>query len=81
MTFPVTSKPTPPTVFNLQALDWIYCEEKTSVHTGISMLTFKWLFFFDIFKVAFAKKWQISKYSPKFINHYNWKKRYSSIRI
>ena len=28
VTFPITSKPTPPTVFNLQALDWVHCEEE-----------------------------------------------------
>ena len=81
--FPVTSKPTPPTVFNLQALDWVHCEEETGAHTGISWLTSELVdFILQIFKVVyFAKKLRISKYSPKFIIHYNWKKRYSSIHI
>ena len=35
-TNPVISKPTPSTVFNLQASNWVYCEEETSAHTGIS---------------------------------------------
>ena len=29
-----TQKPTPCTVFNLQASDWVYYEEETGVHTG-----------------------------------------------
>ena len=32
MTFPVTQKPTPPTVFNLQASDWVHCEEETGAY-------------------------------------------------
>ena len=30
--FPVTSKPTPPTVFSLQASDWVHCEEETGAY-------------------------------------------------
>ena len=41
MTFPVTSKPTSPTVFNLQASDWFHCEGKTGAHSEISQLTSK----------------------------------------
>ena len=70
VTFPVTSKPTPPTVFNLQALDYVHCEEETGVHTGISRRTSKFLYFFlQIFKVVyFAKKNMcILKNSIKFI--------------
>ena len=36
MTFPVTSKPTPPTVFNLQASDWVHCQEETGRDVEIS---------------------------------------------
>ena len=28
VTFSSTQKPTPPTVFNLQASDWVHCEER-----------------------------------------------------
>ena len=43
VTFLVTSKLTPPTLFNLQALEWIHCEEETDALTGISRLTSKLL--------------------------------------
>ena len=29
-----SQKHTPPTVFNLQAFDWVYYEEETGTHTG-----------------------------------------------
>ena len=63
--FLVTSKPTPPTVFNLQASDWVQCEEEIGAHTGISWRTSKFVHFFQIFKVVyFAKKnMRISKIS------------------
>ena len=82
ITFPVTSKPSAPTIFNLQASDWVHCEEETGVHTGISRQTSKFVLFFKQFFKLFilAKKW-ISTYWPKFIINYNWTKRYSSIRI
>ena len=35
--FSGTQKPTPPTFFNLQASDWVHCEEKTGEHKGKSM--------------------------------------------
>ena len=34
--FPVASKPTPPTVFNLQASDWVHCEEETGAYYQLS---------------------------------------------
>ena len=43
MTFPGTQKPTPPTVFNLQASDWVHCEEETGAHAGISRHTDKFV--------------------------------------
>ena len=39
-------KPTPPTVFNLQALDWDYCEEETSAYYQLSRITSKFVSFF-----------------------------------
>ena len=46
VTFPVTSKPTPPTVFNLQASDWVHCEEETGAYTQLSRNTYKLVSFF-----------------------------------
>ena len=46
VTFLVTSKPTPPPVFNLQASDLVRCEEEPGAHTGISQLTSKLVNFF-----------------------------------
>ena len=39
--FPVTSKPSPPTVFNLQASDYVHCEEETGVYAQLSRNTYK----------------------------------------
>ena len=51
-------KPTPPTVFNLQASDWVHCEDETGAHAELSQLTSKLVhFFLQILKVVcFAKK-------------------------
>ena len=43
---PVISKPTPPTVSNLQASNWVHCEEETSAHTKITRQTYKFIRFF-----------------------------------
>ena len=43
MTFPVTQKPTPSTVFNLQASDWVHCEEETGAYYQLSQFTYKFL--------------------------------------
>ena len=68
-----TQEPTPPTVFNLQASDWVYCEEETSAYYQLSRITSKFLrFFFIIIKVAFfaPKNTLFSKYSIEFIITY-----------
>ena len=68
MTFSGTQKPIPPTVFNLQASDWVYCDEETGTHMGKSCLTLNWsLFLKQIFKVVYLAKKnpQISKNSTK----------------
>ena len=53
VTFSGTQKPTPPTVFNLQASDWIHWEEETGVYYQLSQFTYKLVIFnFFIFKVA-----------------------------
>ena len=41
-----TQKPTPPTVVNLQALDWVHCEEETGAYYQLSRFTYKLVSFF-----------------------------------
>ena len=41
MMFLVTQKPTPRTVFNLQASDWVHCEEETGAYYQLSWFTYK----------------------------------------
>ena len=43
VTFSGTQKPTPPTVFNLQASDWVHCEEETGVYYQLSRFTYKFV--------------------------------------
>ena len=47
--FMVTSKPTPHTVFNLHAPDWVHCEEETVAYTQLSQNTYELV----IFKVVY----------------------------
>ena len=47
--FSGTQKPTPPTVLNLQASDWVHCEEETGAHAGIPRYTYKLIFFLLFF--------------------------------
>ena len=55
MTFSGTQKPTPLTVFNIQASDWVHCKEETGVYYQLSWHTYKLLK--KKIKVAyFAKK-------------------------
>ena len=68
------------TVFNLQALDWVHCEEETGAHTGISRLPSKLVSFFFILKLfILPKNKRISKNYVKFIIIFFFKNRYSSI--
>ena len=54
VTFLVTSKPTPPTVFNLQALDCFHYKEETRAYAQISRHTYKlFLKSLQIFKVVY----------------------------
>ena len=39
--FPVTSKPTPPTVFKLQASNWVHCEEERGAYYYLYRHTYK----------------------------------------
>ena len=68
--FPVTSKPTPPTVFNLQASDWVHCEEEMGAYAQMTFNTYK-LFkkFLQIFKIVYfaTKNSRILKNFIKFI--------------
>ena len=74
---PVTSKPTPPTVFNLQASDWVHCEEEIGAYYQLSQNTYKLVKKIQIFKVVYfaPKNKRISKNSIKFIIHFIFKKR------
>ena len=67
VTFPVTSKPTPPTVFNLQASDWVLCEEETGAYYQLSRHTYKLVKKLHILKIVYfaPKNTRISK------NHIN----------
>ena len=65
-----TSKPTPPTVFNLQASDLVHCEEETGAYYQLSWNTFKFvIFFYKLLKLFILQKKNayISKNSIKFI--------------
>ena len=65
--FRVTQKPTPPTVFNLQASDWVHCEEETGAYYQLSRFTYK-LLKKNLKVVYFVEKTtQFSKKSLKFI--------------
>ena len=77
--FPVTSKTTPPPVFNLQASDWVHCEEETGACHQSSRHTYKLVKkILQIFKVVyFAQKRVYFINSIKFIIHFfskrdNW---------
>ena len=54
-----TSKPTPPTVFNLQASNWVHCEEEMGAHCeeemgAMTRQTYKLIIFFkQIFKIVY----------------------------
>ena len=75
--FSGTQKPTPPTVFNLQALDLVYCEEETGSYYQLSRFTYKFVIFFYTFLTLFIlpKKYLLFKKFPKFIvNFFFFKK-------
>ena len=65
--FSNTQKPTPPTIFNLQASDWAHCEEETGVYYQLSQFTYKLVFFLNIFLKLFIlqKKHALFKKFPK----------------
>ena len=41
VTFSGTQKPKAPTVFNLQASDWVHCEEETGAYYQLARYTYK----------------------------------------
>ena len=66
VTFSGTKKIIEPTVFNLQASDWLHCEEETGAHLSMPQFPLNWLVFFIlILKVAYfgTKKYVIFKKS------------------
>ena len=67
VTFSGTQKPTLPTVFNLQASDWVHCEEKTGAYYQLSQFASKMVIFFYKFLKLFIlpKKYALFK---KFLN-------------
>ena len=56
MTFPITSKPTPRTVFDLDASDLVHCEEETGAYAQFIFYPYKFFFFIQSFKVYLSKK-------------------------
>ena len=80
MTFPVTQKPTPPRVFNLQALDWVHCEEETGAYYQLSRFTYKLVIvFFFKFKLLIFREKKKSKNSLKFIPFFLQKEKIGHI--
>ena len=68
VTFSRTKKIIEPTVFNLQALDWLHCEEEACAHLSMSQFSSKLVsFFILILKVAYfgTKKYVFFKKFPK----------------
>ena len=70
VTFSVTLKLTPPTVFNLQALDWVNCEEETGAYYHLSR--FSYLYIFNLKKtklklLIFRKKYTLFKKIAKIL--------------
>ena len=77
VTFSGIQNPLQPTVFNLQALDWVHCEEETGAHYQLSRHTYKFAFFFlQISKVSFfaAKKYADFKKFSKIYSFFCHKK-------
>ena len=60
--FTVTSEPTPPTVFNLQALDWVHCEEETGAYYQLSRNTYKSVKKIHFFFYSFLQKNKICEF-------------------
>ena len=53
VTFSKTKKIIEPTVFNLQASDWLHCEEETGAHLSMNQFSSKFVSFFFFLKVAY----------------------------
>ena len=68
VTFSGTKKIIEPTVFNLQASDWLHCEEETGAHLSMSQFSSKLVifFYFNFESCLFwHKKYVIFKKFPK----------------
>ena len=67
------------TVFNLQASDWVHCEEETGAYYQLYRHTYKLVILFNkflTFLILPQKNMRISKNSLKFIIHFFFTKRY-----
>ena len=74
MTFPVTQNPTPPTVFNIQASNWVHCEEETGVYYQLTRFNYKWVIFIFLFLNLFIlrkKMRTFQKNSIKYIHFFS----------
>ena len=69
-------KPTPRRVFNLQASDWVHCEEETGAYYQLSRLTYKLIDNIYNLKLLILreKNTRFSKKSLKFIIHFFFQK-------
>ena len=57
-----TQKPSPPTVFNLQASDWVHCDEETGAFPHQVRFLYKLLIFvFNFLKLLIFKVVKIHK--------------------
>ena len=72
-----TQKSTPPTVFNLQASNWVYCEEETGAYYQLSRSTSKMVTFLKklLTLLFLPHKYAIFKKFHKFIINLKKKKR------
>ena len=67
VTFSSIQNPLQPTVFNLQASDWVHCEEETGAYYQLYRYTYKKNFFLQISKVSYfaPQKYADFKKFPK----------------
>ena len=64
--FSSTQMISPPTVFNLQASNWVHCEEETGAHYSIYYGTSKLVSFLSLKLLILSKKHAIFKKFNKF---------------
>ena len=81
VTFSGTQMISPPTVFNLQASNWVHCEEETGAHYSIYYETSKLISFFFLSCLFWQKKTQFSKNSIKCTFEFFFMNIYGTIHI